>query len=39
MYQFFIGFAAGIYVGTLYNCKPTIEKISEFVSDNMPEKK
>lgn len=34
-----VGFAAGVYVGTYYNCKPTIVMIREMVKDKIPEKK
>ena len=34
-----VGFAAGVYVGTYYNCKPTIVMIREMVKDKMPEEK
>ena len=39
MWQMMVGFAAGIYVGTYYNCKPTIVMIREMVKDKIPEKK
>lgn len=39
MYQYFIGFIAGVYVGTYYNCKPTVEKITDFIIENIPTKK
>lgn len=34
-----LGFAAGIYVGTFYECKPTIKMIKSLVIDKMPEEK
>ena len=39
MWQMMVGFAAGVYVGTYYNCKPTIVMIREMVKDKKPEKK
>jgi hypothetical protein len=39
MWQMMVGFAAGVYVGTYYNCKPTIVMIREMVKDKIPEKK
>ncbi len=39
MWQVMVGFAAGVYVGTYYNCKPTIVMIREMVKDKMPEEK
>jgi hypothetical protein len=39
MWQMMVGFATGVYVGTYYNCKPTILMIREMVKDKMPEKK
>ena len=39
MWQYLFSFSAGIYVGTYFDCKPTIDKISEFVKENMPKEK
>ena len=39
MWQVMIGFAAGIYVGTYYECKPTILVLKNLVKDKMPEEK
>ena len=39
MWQFFLGFGAGIYVGTYYNCKPIISQIESFVKQKCPPKK
>ena len=39
MWQMMVGFAAGVYVGTYYNCKPTIVMIREMVKDKKTEKK
>ena len=30
-----MGFSAGIYVGTVYDCKPTVEFISKCIKNNM----
>ena len=38
MWQFVIGFGAGVYVGTYFDCKPTIEKITSVVKDYCPPK-
>lgn len=37
MFRFFLGFAAGIYTGTYYNCKPIIDRIQECIKENIPE--
>ncbi len=37
MWQFILGFGAGIYVGTNYDCKPTISFISTCIKNNIPE--
>jgi len=39
MWQVMLGFAAGIYVGTFYECKPTILMVKELVKDKFPEEK
>jgi hypothetical protein len=39
MWQFLCGFGAGIYVGTYFECKPTIEKVIFMVKTSLPEKK
>lgn len=31
MWHFLFGFSAGVYVGTYYECKPTIEKITKWI--------
>ena len=31
-----MGFSAGIYVGTVYDCKPTVEFISKCIKNNIP---
>ena len=38
MWKFIVGFVSGVYVGTFYNCKPTITTIQSFVQKNIPEK-
>ena len=30
------GFAAGIYVGTFYDCKPTIILVEQMIKDKFP---
>jgi len=37
MWQFLMGFSAGIYVGTVYDCKPTVEFISKCIKNNIPQ--
>ena len=37
MFRFFLGFAAGIYTGTYYNCKPIIDRLQECIKENIPE--
>ena len=39
MWQFFLGFSSGLYLGTYYECKPFIAKIEEFVTQQCPRKK
>ena len=36
MWQFFLGFGTGIYIGTNYDCKPTVKFISECIKQNIP---
>ena len=36
MYQFILGFVAGVYVGTKYNCKPAIDKATELIKEHFP---
>jgi len=38
MAQFFIGFAAGIYVGTHYNCKPGLSFASGKFEEYFPKR-
>ena len=33
------GMAVGIWIGTAYDCKPYIDKVMEYVSDNAPKKR
>ena len=39
MWQFLCGFGAGVYVGTYFECKPTLEKIVALAKSTIPEKK
>lgn len=39
MWQYIISFGAGVYVGTYYDCKPSLNKIEEFFKNNFPTKK
>ena len=36
MFPFLCGFATGVYVGTYYDCKPTIEYITIKIKENLP---
>jgi hypothetical protein len=36
MWQFLMGFGAGVYVGTSYDCKPTVSFITNFIKNNVP---
>ena len=38
MWQFLCGFGAGVYIGTYFECKPTIEQIVSFAKTKIPEK-
>ena len=33
MYKFLLGLGTGIWIGTYYDCKPTIEKIKQDKED------
>jgi len=39
MWQFALGFSLGVYVGTYYECKPTVDKILEKLKESVPVKK
>ena len=36
MWQFLMGFGVGVYVGTKYDCKPTIGFVKKCIKDNIP---
>ena len=36
MWQFILGFGAGVYVGTNYDCKTTIKIIQTCIKNNVP---
>tara|TARA_B110000971_G_C19987876_1_gene490488 strand:- start:1521 stop:1667 length:147 start_codon:yes stop_codon:yes gene_type:complete len=36
MWQLLMGFGAGMYVGTVYDCNPTVEFISSCIKKNIP---
>jgi hypothetical protein len=38
MWQFFLGLGTGIYVGTHYDCKPTITFLGDCIKKNIPDK-
>lgn len=37
MWQIIMGFGAGVYVGTVYDCKPTISFLKECIKKTIPE--
>jgi len=39
MYQFALGFVAGLYIGTNYNCKPIFDDVSKYIKKNFPKEK
>jgi len=36
MWQFIMGFGVGIYVGTKYDCKPSILFVKNCIKNNLP---
>jgi hypothetical protein len=38
MWRFIAGFGIGVYVGTYYECKPTLEYIRKVITDQVPKK-
>ena len=38
MAQFIVGFAAGVYIGTYYNCKPGIKFASDTLEQYCPKR-
>ena len=39
MWQFICGFGSGIYVGTIYNCRPCLKTVEKFIKENLPKEK
>jgi hypothetical protein len=39
MWRFLIGLSTGIYIGTNYDCKPLINKITSEIKKYIPDKK
>ena len=39
MLRLLLGFIGGVYVGTYYNCKPVIKKLTIYIKKNLPEEK
>jgi len=39
MWQFFLGFGTGIYVGTYYDCKPMIKRTVDCIKHWKPEER
>ena len=36
MWQFLLGFSTGMYVGTIYDCGPTVKFITTCLKNNIP---
>jgi hypothetical protein len=36
MWQLLVGFSTGIYIGTMYDCKPTVKYITDCIKNNVP---
>ena len=39
MWQFFLGFSAGVYVGTYYDCKPMIKRTADCIKNWKPDER
>jgi hypothetical protein len=39
MWQFFLGFSSGLYLGTYYECKPFMSKLEYYIKEQCPRKK
>tara|TARA_R110002074_G_scaffold208115_2_gene376656 strand:- start:2512 stop:2634 length:123 start_codon:yes stop_codon:yes gene_type:complete len=39
MWRFIAGLTSGVYLGTYYDCKPIVNKISEYIKEQWPAKK
>lgn len=39
MWRFIVGFGLGVYTGTYYDCKPTVDSIKDFITKNFPKEK
>ena len=39
MWQLLTGFAAGVYVGTYYDCKPTIILVEKMLKEKFPKER
>ena len=37
MWQLLVGFGAGVYVGTIYDCTPTINFFKDCIKKTIPE--
>ena len=38
MWQFILGFSAGVYVGTTYDCRPCMKYVEKRVEEYFPKK-
>ena len=38
MWQFLLGFGAGVYVGTKYDCRPCMKYVEKHVTEYFPKK-
>ena len=39
MWQFLLGLSAGVYIGTYYDCEPSIVLVQNFLIDKIPKYK
>jgi hypothetical protein len=39
MWSFVAGFGCGVYVGSYYDCRPTLDKLVTFVKEHLPEER
>ena len=37
MWQFLAGFGMGVYIGTIYDCKPTVSFVRDCLKKTIPE--
>ncbi len=39
MIRFMAGMAVGIWIGTSYDCKPYIDMVTKYITENAPKKR